>query len=245
MIVGAMRLHDFDVMPEYIIQSLAQHCDKLVFLLHHVQSKRILEAVQNHPKTTLVKNYEYKWSQPLTLAALVELALKHKPEIILLPDEDEVFPDRLTEEIAKWRQVWDQHPTMSFQFFHSWSSPDRIISENVARVGKHCKVVHNVPGLLNMYLGRYAGWCWPSLLYRQRKYHCHYPLRHLAYMTEELRTRRLSKVRPTTTTGWWQWYSRERETMPYDPDMTWKEWVTMVGPLRTQEEDNAIHAVAQ
>jgi len=237
MILGIMRLHDFAESPyfEAAIDRLSEQCDMVTYLSHSAKEE-ICEYTVTKPNWHGITGYIGEWSQARTLDACMRLADQIKPEIVVLPDADEMLPapDRLNPIIDEWRKVWDVRPTMSFRMLQAYGDMDHVLAENVAFVNWHCKIIRWRPGI--SYLDGYAGWCWPSQLYRQKKFRCPLPLLHLPYMTEAMRQKRLAR-REVTTRGQWAWWERPRKSMPYDPDMTYAEWERLVGPRVTREMD--------
>jgi len=237
MILGIMRLHDFDESPyfEAAIDRLSEQCDEVAFIFHSLQGDKILRHLCGVKNIVRSETYDGEWSQAGTLDACMRIADRFKPEILIMPDADEMLPemDVLAPYIDEWREVWDVRPTMSFRMLQAYGDAEHVLAENVAFVNWHCKIIKWEPGI--SYLDGYAGWCWPSQLYRRKKFRCPYPLLHLPYITEEMRQKRLARPH-TTTRGQWAWWERERRTMPYDPHMTFDEWEAIVGPRVTQEE---------
>lgn len=237
MILGIMRLHDFDESPyfEAAIDRLSEQCDKVAFLLHDVKSSAILLYAKSIPNLAGIGEYNGKWSQAATLNACMRIADYNKPEIVIMPDADEMLPapEILNPVIEHWRTIWDERPTMSFRMLQAYGDMKHVLAENVAFVNWHCKIIRWSPGI--SYLDGYAGWCWPSSLYRRKKYRCQYPLLHLPYITEAMRRKRIAR-KQTTTRGQWPWWERPRESMPYDPYMTYQEWERIVGPRVTKND---------
>jgi len=227
-----MYLHSFEAFPELAMQSLAKLCDDVVFIMHDVTSERIREAADNTHNARKSVEVSGLWTRSGSLLTCIEAAQELEPDIVLLPDDDELLPADLRTHLDKWRSSeiqWKERFSMSFRQFQCLGDENTILAENVCRVGWHCKAVKWFDGIIEAYQGKYAGWCWPSALYRQRKIQCVYPMRHLAYANQALIDRRCDPKYPNTTKGQWPWYEKPRKTMPYDPKMTWKQWESKAG----------------
>ena len=223
-IAGIMRLHRFEESIELVLKSLSDVCTGLYLLTDNVVSERIQKAILTTPKIQRIQKCPTPWTQAGSLDAAMRMLDDVKPDIVLLPDEDELLPERLPGEIDKWRSVWDKRPSIRFPVVHCIESPYRILAERLDLHSPHCKAIRWSPGI--SYLDGYAGWCFPSSHYRQKKYTCSYPLRHLAFMTEAQRKMRMRAHRHGNP-----WYNRKTfPTMEYNPDMTWDQWNNIAGP---------------
>ena len=231
-IAGIIRLHKFEEELELVLNSLAKHCTALFLLTCNVRSKKMLRTITHTPKIRWMEEAPKPWTQITSLEAGMRMVDDMKPDIVLFPDEDELFPDNLADEIADWREVWDVRPTMSFASFQCIDNPQQILMEHIYRQAPHCKVLRWSPGI--SYTAGYAGWCWPLSHYQQKKYFCPYPLRHMAYMTQAQRDWRLT-TRNGPSTGDREWYTKKRFRLAtYVPNMTWKLWCDRVGPYTVE-----------
>ncbi len=225
-IAGVIRLHRFEVEIELVLKSLAQHCDGL-YITTDAITPRIRKAIDATPKVRKVHELLQPWTQAGSLDAAFRLLDDTKPDVVLLPDEDELLPEKLPGIINDWTQVWGLRPSIRFPVLHCIGTPDRILSRRFYTHNYHCKVIRWSPGI--SYLDGYAGWCWPSSHYRQKKYTSPFPYRHMAYMTSAQR-----KVRCAATKHR-QWFHREQfPTMQYSPEMTWDAWCAKVGPYTVE-----------
>jgi len=239
-VVGVMRLYDFVTpdKPWWLLPKvrLTTLCDKVVLVTTNPTPRMLAELplLARLPKVEIVSAPQgKKWSQAGTLLDCIRIAETYDPDIVLMPDEDEVLPISLAHDIECWAKSHEVHPTMCFRFFQAWDSPDQIVAENVYRDWWHSKAVWwEGDKTIEAYEGKYAGWCWPSALYRRKKYRCHHPLLHLAYVTPELRAERTARHTSgrKTQKGNTAWWDSARLAMPYDRDMTWEKWVEQVGP---------------
>lgn len=231
-IAGIIRLHKFEEEIELVLNSLAGHCTDLFLLTCDMKSERMIDAVVHVPKLHRIQEASKPWTQAGSLEAGMRMVDDLKPDVVLFPDEDELFPDNLADEIAEWRKVWDRRPTMSFSAFQCIDNPGRILMEHLYRQAPHCKALKWSPRI--SYAAGYAGWCWPSSLYKQKKYACPYPLRHMAYMTEAQRIGRLA-THNGASSGDREWYSKKYfHTADYDSSLTWEEWCNRTGPYMVE-----------
>lgn len=239
-IAGVLYLHSFDLCPEYVMLRLASLSTDLFLVLHDVTSPAILRAIetvrQRTGKVRLCHKVTGPWTRTGSLETCIRLMDDVKPDVVLLPDEDEVLPQTFPHHLTRW-MAQSERPTMQFWQFQCIGNTRTILAENVCRVNPHMKALKWGPGI--DYTGKYAGWCFSSTLYKRRKYHCPHPMRHLAYLTPAQRARRFDPRYPNTTKGQWKWYGKDRATMQYHPRMTWKQWVALAGPYRTREQDEA------
>ncbi len=225
-IAGVIRLHRFEEEIELVLKNLAQYCDGL-YITTDAITPRIRKAIDATPKVKKVRELFSPWTQAGSLDAAFRLLDDVEPDVVLLPDEDELLPEKLPGIIHDWTQVWDERPSIRFPVLHCIGTPDRILSRRLYTHNYHCKVIRWSPGI--SYLDGYAGWCWPSSHYRQKKYTSPFPYRHMAYMTSAQRKVRCAATRHR------QWFHREQfPTMHYNPEMTWYAWCAYAGPYTVE-----------
>ena len=227
-IAGVMYMHAFEDAPEFAIERLSMLCTDMYFVAHDVTSPRIWNAMIHEPKLRTIKRVQGPWTRIGSLELMMRMMDDVKPDVVLMPDDDEVLPERFTDELVKWREQWDKRVTMSFAPVQCIGDYNTILSRRFYRQAPHCKAIHWHPDI--SYVKGYAGWCWTSKLYRMKKYHCPYPMRHLAYVTQAQRDERVRNGNGPTG-GEWPWYAKtDLPTCVYHPDLTWKEWCDGAGP---------------
>lgn len=237
--VAFMRLHSFDIEPiDLVINKVAQYVDGIFFLVHNLQNPKLLEAAERHPKCCGVRYHpgdDFDLGEHReTLSAILSWAHEVKPKYVLEFDEDEIPPDRFTIEFDKFKKSDYQH--MYFRFFWTLNDINRIIlaKEGPDTYKPYMKVYKWNDQLPYNSRGSAlrVAMCDIDALHKLPRYYCPYPMRHLAIFTPRMREIRLNRKELTRTNltslvvhGKHWWNVKDLVTIPYDKDMTWKDYL--------------------
>lgn len=223
--IAFIRLHQFDVEQQLVTDQIASHCDGLFFLTHDLTNPEMLTLAENHPKCVDIKQWTKKFGNLVQLQHCLEWASKIKPKYVIEFDEDELPPDKFNEEFHYFRQTNFNH--MFFWGLWPYNNLNDIALFPMRRYFPHHKVYKWSEELSN---AKRAGFCSFTGIgaHHKESYISKYPLRHLAFLTNELRERRLKFG---NSKG--QQYSRETSwfmqpdilTTQYDPNKTVKDWM--------------------
>lgn len=227
-----MRLHQFEVEQQMVMDRIADHCDGIFFLTHNLINPKMATIASNHPKCIEIREWLSGFGNLIQLQYCLEWANKIKPKYVLEFDEDELPPDNFDEVFQGFKQSIHQH--LWFWGLWPYNNLQDIAIFPMRRYFPHHKVYKWSKSLSNR---KRAGFCSftvgmppsaPISNGHKRSYISKYPLRHLAFLTETLRERRL-KVGNSKR----QMYSREIswfmqediKTILYDKDKTNKDWM--------------------
>lgn len=220
--IGIMRVHDFPLTLELVIPGFERHVDGFCFLFDQAPAAKE-ERLRAHPKCVAAAEYGRRFSPAGMFRALLDLALPLDPEFIINFDEDQILPARFGEELERFkrRDRW----SMQLQNFEHWGSPSHIVADKGYKADWHTYVMRCKPG---MKIGPYRRAHTFDFWYNRSVYRSPYPVRHLAFMTTELRMRRRQRALVAGDDGpdrLHGWAGRWHPTIPYDPDMKWKDYL--------------------
>ena len=216
---GVLRLHDFELAGTVVIPALAQYVDGL-FILAHETPGYLMQQAGAEPKCEKLVMYEGRWKSPALHHASFQLLNDVKPKYVIYIDEDELLPDRFPAEFMRFKHS-DVQASVACWYLQCWQDMNHVVADYPYNVNRHCVALRWEEGIN---FNEFAGWDWPSAYYRRKKYTMEFPLRHLAFMTPEYRERRSSR-RVVTSRGDTNWWEDNHPAIPYDPNMTWKQYL--------------------
>jgi len=214
---GVLRLHDFELATSVVIPALAEHVDGL-FILAHEAPRHLLDEAGRHPKCEKLEVYEGRWKSAVLHHEAFQLLNGAKPKYVIYIDEDEILPERFRSEFKRFQA--SGHDSVACYYLQCWNDIDHVVADHPYNVNRHCVALRWEEGITFL---DYAGWDWPSAYYKRKKYTMQFPLRHLAFMTPELRQRRATR-RAITSRADTMWYLEDHPSIPYDGNMTWKQY---------------------
>lgn len=223
--IAFIRLHQFDVEQQTIMNRIADHCDGLFFLIHDLVDPKMLTIAENHPKCIEIRHWTKKFGNLVQLQHNLEWASEIKPKYVIEFDEDELPPDKFNEEFQYFKQTNFQH--MFFWGLWSYNNINNIAIFPMRRYFPHHKVYKWSKSLSK---AKRSGFC--SFVGRNAhhkvSYISKYPLRHLAFLTNTLRERRLkfgnSKGHQYSREISW-FMQPDIHTIQYDPNKTVEDWM--------------------
>ncbi len=222
-----MRMDDFPLAESHCIPAFAEHIDAFAFLCRPEDSERI-SRLSRHPKCVVLKIEQQRFRNATSQLEALLMAQEFNPRYVAAFDSDELPPGRFAEEFARFKALglW----SMDMMNFECWGDPLHIVADFPYKAPPHCRVMRWEKGLnpgAYHKAHRFRFWCDKSL------YKCDYPVRHLAFMTPEIRERRRQRGLSASHKSNWKreaegpgaWSLVEHPTIPYDPDMTWKQYL--------------------
>ena len=169
-------------------------------------------------------------SNPRSLQAMLEAAegfadgLGLKLDALIYPDEDEILPIDLADEmVGCWREG-AQH--ILFPYLLTWDDIEHVRPVYDYMWAPHCKVLRWKRGM--KFIPGYAGYCRPTDAYQGNSRRSQRPLRHTPFTTQTLRERRdreRARLRPWI-------YDEVGPPLAFDPAMTWAEYLKLSGERR-------------
>jgi hypothetical protein len=208
-----IRLHTFNDNPVVVFDSIAELSDKLFFLANGVEDRSIIEAAARHPKCAEIREDNKRWNNHESLIECYKWADEIKPQFVMTFDEDEMLPPKLDEIWSEWEKT--DSKAMLFKCLWCWENIDTVLKDYHKSFGWHMKLCKYFEGMWK------DGMTHMNSLNSCIKgsFPFPYPYRHLPIMTQKLRD--IRKYRKDRASFW----DKPLKTIPYDPKMTYKEWV--------------------
>jgi hypothetical protein len=168
-----------------------------------------------------------------TLSSILSWAHEIEPKYVLEFDEDEIPPLRFKQEFEKFKTL--PNPHMYFRFMWAYNSIDKIIlaKESQDTYKPHMKVYKWTKEMKDHSRGSAlrVAMCDIDSIHHLPRYYCPYPMRHLAILTPKMRQIRFNRKELTRTNltslvvyGKHWWNVPDLLTIPYDKDMTWRDY---------------------
>lgn len=182
-IVGCLMVHDGRY-SRRTIENLSKFTSEIYVNLNDADEK-ISEFVKNYPnvkKYIETKNDRY-WSQAYERDLTIRLLDDVKPDLVLFPDDDELFLDNLTEVLKDFWQ--SDKKVIYFVMDYCWDSEFIARKDGVYGRMYHVRAFKWQPNLI---YHPYVGKACPRNFYgREYAYYdkSKAKIKHLGYMTEE------------------------------------------------------------
>ncbi|MHA1225129.1 MAG: glycosyltransferase family A protein [Candidatus Hodarchaeales archaeon] len=194
-IVACFMAHDDDDYIDMVLEDLSKYVDEIYVNLNE-PTPYIRKAVVNHPK--VVKYIETKnngrWNQGLQRDNTIRMLDDVKPDIVLFPDSDEIYPKNLKEQLEKFWQD-EKKKTFWFRLIYLWDSEKTFRNDRLWKSIHHVRAYKWQPNIT--YLPKYAGYACPTTfihLPKETRFHSDTPILHYGYMTEENRARKYARA---------------------------------------------------
>ncbi len=226
-VICAMRVHDFLLTESIVIPAMESLADGFVFLFHPDNQERNAR-LREHPKYRASAIWDRPFRNAPTMLAVLELAAKCNPSFVLAPDSDMLFPDRFPYEFQHFKD--SDRWSMDLRNFECWDDMNHIVADNCYRNERHCMVMRWERGLeIGGYHKAHRFHWWNG----RAIYRCPFPLRHLAFMTPELRELRYQRgINSRRQLNWRAevegskaWPKLDHPTIEYNQQMTWKMYL--------------------
>ena len=217
-IIGVMRLcNEFVEEIDLTVGTLAAFCDGVCFLMDHVTHPSVLSAVKRCRNLLGTEEYtEESWNHYHSSDQAYRLADKFKPDWVVMQDQDELLPfSHLRQGLEAISDTGNN--TLVLPVIHCWGTPFRIVWPRLNRTGDHGKAYRGSNPDFAIAGG--PGFCLPI---NAKTFFWSFPYRHLGFMTEECRARRLNV--PVNRTRIEEWGKSEPPLFPYRDDWTIDEW---------------------
>jgi hypothetical protein len=224
--IAFLRLHKFDAVPELVINTIAQYVDAFYVLFHNIIDISILDLAINHEKCQGIREWKKPFNNLSQLDFCLEWANQIKPQYVLEFDEDELPPDRFHEEFKKFKDSG----LLTMWFWGLWCIDDtnKVLAEHRPQYFWHQKAYRWMPNLVNKKRGGFNSFQ-GNHFKSKFSYLCKYPLRHLAFLTPELRERRIITGNSKGHSYEKPWFNRKGlKFVPYDKNMTVKNWKEII-----------------
>ncbi len=225
--IGVMRIHTFPLAETHTVDRLAEVVDGMCLLFSPATPEETMHRLLAHPKCIDGARYEGAFHIGRTFLEAFKMVRKYNPSFVVMFDEDEIPPDRFAKEFENFKQSGCD--SMGIRNFECWGDIDHVVADLCYVAKHHC---HTIRWSNDTEIGTERTADYFHYYYRRPVYHCEYPLRHLAFMTPELRRRRVRRGLAASSKTHWRreaegpgaWATWDHTTLSYDPLMSWEQY---------------------
>jgi len=208
-IACCMLVHNDEEMIQRLLSDVSKYASEVYINLNEATPK-IVQAVQGCSKLKgikVTKNMGRKnwsnepddwdgkdktWNQGLQRDNTIRMLDEVKPDIVLFPDSDEIYPNNLMEQL---KEFWEDEEKITFWFrlLYMWNDEQHFRNDGLYKRIHHVRAYKWQP---NITYKPYAGYACPTTfinLPRETRFNSNAPTKHYGYMTEELRDRKYSR----------------------------------------------------
>lgn len=190
-IVCCVQVHNDDESIDILLEDIRRYTTHLYVNLNDA-TPHIVDAIQDCPivrKVLFTENKDGKWIQGLQRDNTIRMLDDVKPDIVLFPDSDEVYPENLMEQLKKF---WEDEnkKTFWFRLLYMWNDEQHFRNDGKWKCIHHVRAFKWQPKITYL---PYKGYACPTTfgkLPRDTKFHSDTPIKHYGYMTEEQRKRK-------------------------------------------------------
>jgi len=195
-IVACFMAHYEDEFIDGLLEDLSQYTNEFYVNLNE-PSEKVKSAVISHTNTRkyiLTDNgskivERRNWNQGLQRDNTIRLLDEVKPDIVLFPDGDEIYPKNLKEQL---KTFWEDEvkKTFWFRLLYMWGDKVHFRNDGIYRRIHHVRAYKWQSGITYL---PYRGYACPTTyigLPRDARYHSNSPIKHYGYITPESRQKR-------------------------------------------------------
>ena len=192
-VVGAVMVHDDSDYTKLVLDNMAKFTKEIYVNLNDPTpeaEKVVLEhpAVVSHIYTT---NGGGRWNQGVQREKTVRMLDDIKPDIILFPDSDELYPPNLTEQLEKfWAD--EEAKTFWFRLLYLWGDENHFRNDGLFKSIHHVRAFKWQPGIV--YVPKYCGYALPRTYLDSKRFHSNLPTMHYGYEKEINRVRKYGRA---------------------------------------------------
>jgi len=194
-IVGLVMVHDNEDYIDILLDDLEKYTDE-IYVNANDPTPMVLDAIHKRSsvkKIIYTSNGDRGWSQGGQRDNAMRMLDDIKPDIVLFPDDDEVYPKNLKDQLEVF---WNDKQKLTFWFrlLYLWGDPYHFRSDGKWKCIHHVRAMKWQQGIT--YVPHYAGYACPSnyvTLPRETKFNSNSPTLHYGYMKEADYTRKLMR----------------------------------------------------
>lgn len=194
-IVACFMVHDENpVYLKYLLDDLSRLTDEF-YVNFNEPTDIAKEMVLTHPK---LKKYIFtenggKWNQGLQRTNTIRLLDEVRPDIVLFPDTDEVYPKNIKELL---KEFWEDEEklTMWFRLYYMWDSERTFRNDGIWKSIHHVRAYRWREGLTYR---PYRGYAVPTEYSREprnTRFNSLVPIKHFGYMMTEDRQKKFLRA---------------------------------------------------
>jgi hypothetical protein len=185
-------MHDDNDWAKMVLDDLAKYTDKVYVNLNDA-TPEITEIVNHHSvvvKSIITTNNGRPWNQGLIRDLTIRMLDDVKPDIVLFPDSDEVYPDNLKQVLEDfWKSPFE---CLWFNLLYLWDDPQHARRDSLFKSMHHVRAFKWREGLTFLPQSGYGAKPVNSENVGY-KFHASAPMRHYGYMTEESRIKKYTR----------------------------------------------------
>ena len=196
-IVSCVMAHDNNDYIKLCLDDLSKYTNEIYVNLNE-PTKEVKEIVLSHPKLIKIiqtTNKNGKWNQGLQRDNTIRMLDDIKPDIVLFPDSDEVYPKNFKEQLKKFWED-EEKKTFWFRLFYIWGDKKHFRNDGLWKRIHHVRAYKWQPDISYI---PYAGYACPTTfrsLPRETRYNSDTGIRHYGYMSEADRQRKYLRAGP-------------------------------------------------
>lgn len=191
-VVGLLMGHEDNDYIQLVLDDLSKYVDEIYVNLNDATDV-IKEAVTNCPKVVKIietTNDGHPWNQAIVRDKTLRMLDEVKPDIVLFPDSDEVYPDTMPEILKEF--IESPNECLWFNLMYVWDKPNQVRRDGLFKSMHHVRAFKWRPGLT--FLPQCGYGAKPtnteSVGYR---FHASAPIKHYGYMTEANRIKKYTR----------------------------------------------------
>lgn len=202
-IIACFAAHDDDNYIDLVLKDLSKYTNEIYVNLNDATEK-IKNSVLEHRnvvKTIQTTNDNRRWSQGKVRDDTIRMLDDVKPDIVLFPDSDEIYPDNLMNQLQKFWEN-EEYKTFWFRLLYLWDDEKHFRNDRLFKSIHHVRIYKWQLGIT--YLPKYAGYACPTnycFLEKNTRYHSDLPILHYGYMKEEDRIRKYKRANENYNKG--------------------------------------------
>jgi hypothetical protein len=196
-IVGALMLHDDNKYAKMVLDDISKYVNAGIYVNLNDPTSEILDIALKHDnivQTIETTNTDGRWNQGLQRDNTIRMLDNIKPDIVLFPDSDEIYPDNMVEQL---KVFWsdEEKKTFWFRLLYMWDKAEQFRNDGIFKRIHHVRAFKWDENLV--YQPKYAGYACPTNyinLNRTTRYNSDKPTFHYGYMHAEDRVRKFARA---------------------------------------------------
>lgn len=186
-------VHDDERWTKKVLDDMSKYTNEIYVNLND-PTPIAEEAVLSHPnvKDVIRTTNDGRWNQGLQRDNTTRMVDNIKPDIVIFPDSDEIFPKNLDEQLKSFWEDEDKR-TFWFRLLYLWGNENKFRNDSKFKSIHHVRIFKWQPEITFL---PYAGYTCPTNfinLDKNTRFHSNSPILHYGYMHEEDRLRKYER----------------------------------------------------
>lgn len=190
-IVAVLCCHDNDSFLQKCLDGLSKYA-KNIYVNLNEPTEETERIVMSHPSVVNVvrtTNNGGRWNQGMVRDAAIRMLDNVCPDIVLFPDDDELFCDNTREQLKEFWENED-YKTMWWRLLYLWDDEKHFRNDRYWRSIHHVRCYKWQPGVTYV---PYSGYACPTTFIKEPKktrFNANKPIIHYGYLREDDRSRK-------------------------------------------------------